>query len=159
MTVANIHTSSSVRRSLRTERERGQALVELALVLPVFLLLLLGIVQFGSVFRDYIALTDATRVGARQAAVARSTLPIDQRVSSITARVHKAAVNLDPAKMTVVVEVFDPVSGAPLDETLETGWQQSGDVSVSTTYPFKVNLFGMVLHEGTLKSRTTERIE
>jgi Flp pilus assembly protein TadG len=141
------------------ERERGQALVELALVLPVFLLLLLGIVQFGSVFRDYIALTDATRVGARQAAVARSTLPVDQRVSSVVARVHKAGVNLDPAKMTVSVEVFDPVSGASLDPAVDASWQPSGDVSVRTTYPFKVNLFGMVFHEGTLKSRTTERIE
>jgi Flp pilus assembly protein TadG len=143
----------------RTERERGQALVELALVLPIFLLLLLGIVQFGSVFRDYIALTDATRVGARQASVARSTLPATDRVDSVTARVHKAAVSLDPAKMTVAVEVFDPVSGASLDPTQDASWQQSGDVRVSTTYPFKVDMFGMVFFDGTLKSRTTERIE
>ena len=59
----------------RSREQSGQAFVELALVLPVLLLLLLGVVQFGTVFRDYIALTDATRVGARQAAVSRSIQP------------------------------------------------------------------------------------
>jgi Flp pilus assembly protein TadG len=135
----------------RTERERGQALVEFALVLPLFLLLLLGIVQFGSVFRDYIALTDATRVGARQAAVARSLLPEADRIPDVEARVRKAAVNLDQSQITIEV---DPrtIAGTP-------GWETGGDVTVRTTYPFKVNLFGMVFFDGTLKSRTTERIE
>jgi Flp pilus assembly protein TadG len=143
----------------RADRERGQALVELALVLPIFLLLLLGIVQFGSVFRDYIALTDATRVGARQASVARSTIPADSRVANITQRVHKAGVNLDSAKMTVAVEIHDGVTGISLDPLVDTSWKTANDVTVRTTYPFKVNLFGMVFFDGTLKSRTTERIE
>jgi Flp pilus assembly protein TadG len=150
-------------RSSRGERERGQALVELALVLPVFLLLLLGIVQFGSVFRDYIALTDATRVGARQAAVSRSLAPGTDRVAGVTARVQKAGVNLDPLKMTVSVQITDPADPTSDDdsfnESLDSSWQTALDVTVRATYPFKVNLFGMVLHEGTLKSRTTERIE
>ena len=38
-----------------SSHEGGQAVVELALVLPLMLMLLLGIVQFGTVFRDYIA--------------------------------------------------------------------------------------------------------
>ncbi len=141
------------------DRERGQALVEFALVLPLFLLLLLGIVQFGSVFRDYIALTDATRVGARQASVARSLVPAADRVNNITARTQKAAVNLDPLKMTIAVEVNDQVSGASLNPTVDASWQTGNDVSVRTTYPFKVDLFGMVFFDGHLKSRTTERIE
>ena len=51
--------------------ESGQAFVEFALVLPLCSCILLGVIQFGNVFRDYIALADATRVGARQAAVSR----------------------------------------------------------------------------------------
>jgi Flp pilus assembly protein TadG len=136
----------------RRNREKGQAMVELALVLPIMLLLLLGIVQFGSVFRDYIALTDATRVGARQAAVARSIQPESSRVPNVVAKVHKAAVNLDQNKMTVTVT---PVK---LDG-ITPGWEASGDVTVRSTYPFKINLFGMVLYSGTLQSRTTERVE
>lgn len=136
----------------RTERERGQALIEFALVLPLFLLLLLGIVQLGSVFRDYIALTDATRVGARQAAVARSIQPEAARVPNIIARTERAAVNLDKTKMTVTVE---PV----MIDGVTPGWEQSGDVTVHATYPFKLNIAGMVVFSGTLKSRTTERVE
>jgi Flp pilus assembly protein TadG len=142
--------NSAMRR--RTERERGQALIEFALVLPLFLLLLLGIVQLGSVFRDYIALTDATRVGARQAAVARSIQPESARIPNIIARTERAAVNLDKTKMTVSVQ---PV----MIDGVTTGWEQSGDVTVRATYPFKINIIGMVLYSGTLQSRTTERVE
>lgn len=135
-----------------SRRENGQALVELALVLPIFLMLLLGIVQFGTVFRDYIALTDATRVGARQASVARSIQPEADRIPNVVARVHKAAVNLDQNKMTVTVT---PV----MVDGITPGWEASGDVTVRATYPFKLNLFGMVFFDGVLQSRTTERIE
>jgi Flp pilus assembly protein TadG len=136
----------------RTEQERGQALIEFALVLPLFLLLLLGIVQMGTVFRDYVALTDATRVGARQAAVAMSIQPESARVPAVIARTEKAAVNLDKTKMTVTVE---PV----MIDGVTSGWEQSGDVTVRATYPFKINIIGMVVFSGTLQSRTTERVE
>jgi Flp pilus assembly protein TadG len=149
--------TSGMRR--RRQRERGQALVELALVLPIFLLLLLGIVQFGSVFRDYIALTDATRVGARQAGVARSLQPASAREASVVARIQKAGINLDPAKMTIAVELRDLNGNVMTPNSADSSWVASGDVTVHTTYPFRVNLFGLVLFNGTLKSRTTERIE
>ena len=48
-------------------------MAELAIVLPVLLVLLLGIVQFGVAFNNYISLTDAVRAGARKAAVSRNS--------------------------------------------------------------------------------------
>ena len=135
-----------------SRNEGGQALVELALVLPLMLLLLLGIVQFGSVFRDYIALTDATRVGGRQAAVARSIQPESARVPAVVAKVQKAAVNLNASKMTITVT---PIKA----DGITPGWEQSGDVTVRSTYPFKISIIGMVVFSGTLQSRTTERVE
>jgi hypothetical protein len=57
----------------RLQRQDGQAFVEFVIVLPVLALLLFGIIQFGVGFHDYISLTDAARVGARQAAVNRTT--------------------------------------------------------------------------------------
>lgn len=149
--------ATSMRRPARAEG--GQALVELALVLPVLLLILLGIIQFGSLFRDYIALTDATRVGARQAGVARSLQPPSSRDPAIIARVQKAGVNLDPAKMTITIELRDVLGNVMPNHSLESSWVPSGDVTVRTTYPFKVKLFGVSILNGTLKSRTTERIE
>lgn len=135
-----------------SRREEGQAVVELALVLPLMLMLLLGIVQFGTVFRDYIALTDATRVGARQASVSRSINPESDRVPRIVSMVQKAAVNLDKTKIAVIVEPTKVDGVTP-------GWEASGDVTVRATYPFKINIAGMVLFSGTLQSRTTERVE
>jgi Flp pilus assembly protein TadG len=133
-------------------REDGQAVVELALVLPLMLLLLLGIVQFGTLFRDYIALTDATRVGARQASVSRSIQPESDRVPRIVTMVKNSAVNLDKNKIAVTVEPKKMDGVTP-------GWEQSGDVTVRASYPFKINIIGMVVYSGTLQSRTTERVE
>ncbi len=48
---------------------RGQAIVETALVLPIIVLVLFAIVEFGLVFNQYIVVTAAAREGARAAAV------------------------------------------------------------------------------------------
>jgi Flp pilus assembly protein TadG len=144
--------STSRMKRTRQGGESGQAFVEFALVLPVLLLLLLGVIQFGNIFRDYIALTDATRVGARQAAVSRSIQPPSNRIPLVVSKVQRAAVNLDTTQMTVTVE---PV----MIDGVTPGWEESGDVTVRSTYPFKIDMFGMVLYNGLLHSRTTERVE
>ena len=85
-------------RNRRARREEGQAYVEFAFVLPVLLLIVMGIIQFGVVFKDYIALTDAIRVGARQAAVSRSITDPTQRVPLIIAKMNTAAGTLDTSQ-------------------------------------------------------------
>ncbi len=55
-------------RDLSPRRGRGQALVELALVLPIFLLLGLGAVDLGRVFYAQITIANAAREGALEAA-------------------------------------------------------------------------------------------
>jgi Flp pilus assembly protein TadG len=53
-------------RSGRKRRgERGQSLVELALTLPVLLLLLVGVVEVGNGLNAYLTVVDAAREGAR----------------------------------------------------------------------------------------------
>ena len=56
-------------RKLR--RSDGQAIVEFVLVLPLIVTLVFVIVQLGITFNNYLQVTDAARVGARAAAVAR----------------------------------------------------------------------------------------
>ena len=46
-------------------RERGQSLVEAAVILPILLLLVAAAVDFGRAFDAYIVLTNAVREGAR----------------------------------------------------------------------------------------------
>ena len=52
------------------ERQRGQSIVEFALIFPFFLLLLFGIIYTGMLFADYISLNDIARSSAREAAIA-----------------------------------------------------------------------------------------
>lgn len=54
-------------RRWRTAK-RGQALVEMAIILPVLILMLLLAVDFGRVFFGWVALNNATRIGANEAA-------------------------------------------------------------------------------------------
>src|SRR5438093_12007924 len=56
------------RRGSTTSSERGQALVEFALVLPVFLLLIFGIVEFGFLYNAAVSVNFASRVAALLAA-------------------------------------------------------------------------------------------
>jgi Flp pilus assembly protein TadG len=54
-------------------RDDGQALVELALVIPLLLILLFGIVDFGIALNQYNDTTNLANLGARAVAVASST--------------------------------------------------------------------------------------
>lgn len=57
------------RRLGRVREERGAALLETMLVAPVFLALVLGIFEFGLIYRDVLTVSDAAGTGARAGAV------------------------------------------------------------------------------------------
>ena len=65
------------RLSGRSDRRRGQALVEFALVLPVFLLIVFGIIDGGRLIFTYNTVSNAARNGARVAIVNQSTSGTD----------------------------------------------------------------------------------
>jgi Flp pilus assembly protein TadG len=134
-----------INKKLRRKREQGQTMAEFTLVLPVLAILLFGIIQFGIVFNNYLAVTDAARAGARQAAVARY-LPPGEREPKVVAKVKASAEGLDASKLVVTVE-------AP------GGWEAGSDVTVTAKYPYSINLLGKVVKDGYLTSKTTERVE
>jgi len=49
----------------RSSNERGQAVIEMALTLPLLLIIVFGIIDFGFMFQRYEAVTNAAREGAR----------------------------------------------------------------------------------------------
>jgi Flp pilus assembly protein TadG len=136
-------------RRKRLRGEDGQALVEFAFILPLFMLVVIGTIQFGFVLHNYVTLTDAVRAGARQAAVSRGT---PDPVASATSRVRKSAVGLKQSKLAVTVTPHDPLTGTAT-------WVQGGDVTVEAKYPFNISVLGIVVHRGELNSKTTERVE
>jgi Flp pilus assembly protein TadG len=126
------------RNSFRSEQ--GQTMVEFAIALPVLCLILFAVIQFGIVFNNYIALTDATRAGARRAAVSRQSG--DPQGACIAA--IKASSGLDQTKLV---------------PSCNSSWLRASDVTASATYPYSINLLGIVVASGNLKATTTERVE
>jgi hypothetical protein len=60
-----MQTQRQIRRFLK--KERGTQILELAIALPVMLILLAAVGEFGRFFYTYSALTNAVRAGARHA--------------------------------------------------------------------------------------------
>ena len=94
----------------RQERERGSAVVEFALVLPIVLIVLLAVVQVGALARDRLLLAQAARAGAREAAVEPSDAEVEDAARG-------AAIGLDPARLSVAITREGP-RGAPVTVSL-----------------------------------------
>jgi len=67
-------------RRRRAKGDRGTALIEAAIITPVFMMFLFAIFEFGFSFRDYLSVASATRDGAREASVAGNVADADYRV-------------------------------------------------------------------------------
>lgn len=77
--------------------QKGQSLVELVLVIPIFLFLLFGIIEFGRAWETLNILTSAAREGARVAAVTAPNVP---RATSAARRILSAG-HVSNASVTV----------------------------------------------------------
>lgn len=128
-----------MKRFAATRSEKGQALVEFALVAPLLLLLLFAIIQFGIAFKNSLTLTDAVRAGARAAIVSGPSGAAAAAKQAVLA----SAPNLDQTQL-----------GNGISVTVGTT-----DVTVNATYPYSISLLGIVVKSGSLSSSTTEVIE
>jgi Flp pilus assembly protein TadG len=118
-------------------------MAEFAIVVPILLLVLLGIMQLGVVYNNWVTLTDAARAGARKAAVCRSGCSPDASTATVNA-VKNSAANLTQASLSVSVT---------------STWAQGADATVTASYPWSINVMGVVVASGTMTSTTTERVE
>jgi len=104
----------------RLRNEDGQSFVEFAFIMPFLIFLVLGVIQFGRAWHNYIAITDAARVGAREAAVHRSTA-----CSSATTKIN--SLGIIPSGSSIGCSAGSNV-GDP--------------VTVTVTYSFSIGLPG-----------------
>jgi len=107
--------------------ERGQGLVEMAVALPVLLILMLGVVEIGYALRDYLVVVNANREGCRFAARGRfSDADVGQRV--VTAGGGALRTDLgDPDPNTGIVVTHIPMDSA--GDVLEYTTWVSGVIS------------------------------
>jgi len=93
---------------VRDGRERGSALVEFALTVPLLLVVIAGIVDFGFVFQRYEVITNAAREGARLASLPEyqmNTTMIENRVRSYV----RQGLSLDTAGINAVMPIGNVV--------------------------------------------------
>jgi|SRR5919106_696217 Flp pilus assembly protein TadG len=102
--------------------EGGAAMVEFAIVLPLILLLILGMVEFSRAYNAQITLTQASREGARVLAITKDS------TQAITATETVAGTTLDTTQLNVTTTACN--SGDP--------------TSVTASYPFtyEIAFFG-----------------
>jgi Flp pilus assembly protein TadG len=107
----------------RRAGRRGQAFVELALILPVIMILLMGVLDLGPVFYRYEAIANGAREAARQCAITKSlsssqlgTIASNEAGAGITLTAlafppcDALLVGGTPVRVTVS-EVYQPVTG------------------------------------------------
>ncbi|HSM03988.1 MAG TPA: TadE family protein [Longimicrobiales bacterium] len=102
-------TRGSAVRSWRSER--GQAVVEFALVAPVVLLLILGLVEFARAWNTQQVLTDTARESLRNSVVANTGFTYGAMVDLVHDNLRRAA--LDPDRADIYVEGWKAGTGTP----------------------------------------------
>jgi Flp pilus assembly protein TadG len=122
--------------------EDGQAMLELALALPVLLIILTAILELGLTFVSYIEVTQAARAGARKAAI-ESTQTGGS--SAATAAAKSSTSLVDDSKLSVT--------------TTSPSWGEDGEVKVRVTYPYSIDILGVVVRSGSMASDSTARIQ
>jgi Flp pilus assembly protein TadG len=127
--MASLTLISLVRRFRRSES--GAEVIEFALTLPILLLVVLGIIEFGFVFQQYEVVTNAAREGARMASLTTYGPTAAARISNATARIDEylTAGGLSTSSRTVCIGPSDTqCDGATGTGTLPGG----GGTCVST---------------------------
>ena len=116
--------------------ESGQALVETAIIVPVLLLLVFGIINFATVWNHWETLTDAVRASGRAAATCR----------------------FGGNYLTAYEAAAGDLSGHPAP-TATTCGAAGSTITVTGTYPYSINIMGLVVKSGDLTSTVTETVE
>ena len=119
-----MHVLATIRDALgHLRRESGQSLAELALITPVFLILILGVIDYGRVYFAYVSVTNSARTGADYAAGGA-----DQ------------AADIDAIRAAALTETSELLDTSPTNPNVavSTGTDVNGFdyADVTTTYTF-----------------------
>lgn len=117
-------------RRLR-RNHRGQALVEMAIILPIFLLMVLGMIDLARAWNAKQVITDAAREAARSGVVDNQSVTVDLAYIQGIASTAIANAGFDPA----LANITATGTGAAKDTPLQ--------VDITYPYPFQfMSIFG-----------------
>jgi hypothetical protein len=114
--------------------ERGSAIVEMAILLPILIMLVMGIFEIGSAFKSYLTTSNSVREGTRILS-ARGTDQTADCIALVQAMQGFATAN--DLNRLVRVEIFEanPSTGDPIGSTINEYEYGGGDPSVCATTP------------------------
>jgi Flp pilus assembly protein TadG len=125
----------ATRRGAGIRGENGATLVEFALILPILITFLFGIVEFGRLLNIQVMVTSAAREGARFASLGSSA-------TAVTTQVKASCPTVDPTKLTVAVTNAAGASGSAatvrvtysLDLATQTVARMFGSTTVNVSH-------------------------
>lgn len=104
-------------------RERGAAAVEFALIVPVLLILVFGIIEFSRLYNEQISLTNAARSAVRVMAIssdeAKATQAAIDAAPTLDAALVAAGLSLTPATCSAGATMTAAID---YEASLLTGW-------------------------------------
>ena len=145
---------AAVGRGSRRASQSGQAIIELALCLPLLLVIVMGIFDFGLMFQHYEVVTNAAREGARVGVLPNYTTADAQA----RAQQYLTSGGLTGSATFTIAVAPSPPFGTPA----KTVNQVTVTVAYPYTYPFvgpMLNLLGGSLGSVTLQGVSTMRVE
>lgn len=150
----------SIGRSRLATGEAGSALIEVAVVSPILLMMVFGIVQFGLIMNTNVTLNDSVRVASRTLALTRGSA--DPCATTAT-KLRNAAQGFTAGNISITVTVnstnYGP-SWSPSCSGQGTTMVSGADAVVQATYPCAAVIYGVNYMPGcTLSARTTVRVE
>ena len=155
---------SSVDESAMLPRDSGQAMIELAFLLPVLLLVLTGIFTFGVAFNNYTQMTEATATAARQLAISRGEY-LDPCQNAATV-FYSAAPSLTPSKVTFTFNLNGNVyTGSSCNSSSTTtgpagNLVQGQPATLTVSYPCSLTVYSKNMAPNcALNSSTTEVVQ
>ena len=139
-------------RFARNNRRRGQTLVEFALILPIFLLMMLGILDLGRAVYAYHTINNAAREAVRVAIV-------DQNTTVIQDEAVQQSVGLGVSTGDVDVTFLDGsyANTAPCNATPRMGCV--AEIEVAYTYRAVTPIIGQIVGEIQMIGSTRQPIE
>lgn len=138
---AKTWTTARLLRARLRPAEEGGALVEMALILPVLAVLVLGIMSVGTMFMNYLDLTEATGSGAQYLQLIRTstTDPCQATYLAIT----QAAPNLTPANLSLSFNLNGTTVSGDTCSGYQSDLSAGTPVSVTATYPCNLQIYGV----------------
>jgi Flp pilus assembly protein TadG len=162
LSAGHLGTTPALLRGRFASETEGGALVEMAVTLPLILLLMTGIFTFSIALYQKMALAEAVSAGGRALSVGRGDS--DACATAGTA-IYAAAPGLDSSKMTLAF-VITPNGGsattyssASCSGITTLGTKEGGTAALTVSYPCSLSIFGKSISSCTLSSSITEVIQ